>query len=318
MLTGEGTPLNILNANVQSVRDYAHSTSLNAKNDSTDRSGQTGLSDLVELSKEARNFLDNSRNLLNTLAEGQQDLSRQERDFLSDRLEQLQEQIGFLQSLISVATPEQASTILKGLEDAGNTLQGIGRQLGLVNDAPKVESTGERVEIQAVNLSASFNQVAVYQTENGDTYAVSQSLQINFSFLQGTVSSRQSAEAAEAGQALTAEGNGNSANALFLAQLNTQNAAARKTSAPQRGQASIFEAVVGLSSGASANVSLEAVEQFSQVVHSLTQTIKEFEEVFTDEDRVPPSLYSIIKNLLSLTLDNKPSKDNVEKVDKVA
>lgn len=326
MITGEGTPLNLLQSGAQSARDLAHNVSFVSRDNPSAQKDSSGKTDVVELSKEARNFLNNSRNLMKELASGQQELEGSERDFVGQRLEQLREQIQFLKEMISVATPEQAGTIMKGLEDAASTLEKIGQQLGLVDKpspAQDVKAEEGRVEINATTLTASFNQTAIYENENGETYSVSQSLDIELSFLEVKATGMQSEQQQQglAQQSFTDLAENNQGNPLFLAQLNQNQSSSGKVSgraAPITSNVGVFEAIEELSTVDSVVTGSDTVEKFSETLRGLTQTIKEFGEVFTDEERMPPSLYRIMKNMLTSTLENLGQKDEAEKVDQVA
>lgn len=327
MIAGEGTPLNILQAGAQSVRDLAQNASFVSRdNPSAQKKDTSGRSDVVELSREARNFLDNSRNLLQDLEKGQKAAAQSDRDFIGQRLQQVREQIEFLQNMISAATPEQAGAIMKGLEDVAGTLEKIGRQLGLSGQEGAAQGVqkaeGDSVEINALSLKASFNQTTVYETEDGERVEVSQSLDIELSFLEVKATGEQGEEVKQdsAQQSFADLAENNQGNPLFLAQLNNNQSSGRVSGRADTvtNNVGVFEAIEELSTVDSVVTGSDTVEKFSETVRGLTQTIKEFGEVFTDEERMPPSLYRIMKNLVSMTLENGPLKEDAEKVDQVA
>lgn len=322
MITGEGTPLNLLQSGAQSVRDLAQNATFISRDNPSAQKDSSGKTDIIELSKEARNFLNNSRNLMKELAGGQQELARSEREFIGQRLEQLREQIQFLKKMISVATPGQAGTIMKGLEDAASTLEKIGQQLGIVDNKPailqEVKNGEERVEVSAMTLTASFNQIAIYENQNGEKYSVAQSLDIEFSFLEIKATGVQSEieQQAVTQKSFADMAENNPGNPLFLAQLNQNQASARAAGrAASVSNSTIFEELSFLENDVTTS---DTIEKFSETLHGLTETIKEFGEVFTDEERMPPSLYRIMKNMLTSTLENMTRKDDTEKVDQIA
>lgn len=324
MITGEGTPLNLLQSGAQSVRDLAQNATFISRDNPSAQKDSSGKTDIIELSKEARNFLNNSRNLMKELAGGQQELARSEREFIGQRLEQLREQIQFLKKMISVATPGQAGTIMKGLEDAASTLEKIGQQLGIVDNKPavlqEVKNGEERVEVSAMTLTASFNQIAIYENQNGEKYSVAQSLDIEFSFLEIKATGVQSEieQQAVTQKSFADMAENNPGNPLFLAQLNQNQASARaagRAASVSVSNSTIFEELSFLENDVTTS---DTIEKFSETLHGLTETIKEFGEVFTDEERMPPSLYRIMKNMLTSTLENMTRKDDTEKVDQIA
>ncbi|MCB9989102.1 MAG: hypothetical protein H6868_07195 [Rhodospirillales bacterium] len=157
----------------------------------SNKAGQANdhLSDQIDLSEEARNFLREGRQALQELRKGPEKLRQQDEEFISKRLEQLQEQIGFLKSLLSQAQPEQANPLINGLKQVGTALHALGRQIGAITPQPQTLQIEQRqVEVTAISLSASFNSVATIQNEDGSVTQIEQSLEIQFDYLHVSVS----------------------------------------------------------------------------------------------------------------------------------
>lgn len=182
MILGEGTPLtNLVRTGAQSVTDGAFSIS-GAGNEAEDSSRGEGrrLIDFLDISEEARAHLQNDSDVLSQLDRGRGDIIRSEARFLNERLAQIKEQIGFLKNLASGANAAQQEILLKGIEQAGQQLGQIGRNLGLVSG--DISSEYSQTQIVAGELSLSFNQSVTIES-GGRKIAIEQSQSFELKFL---------------------------------------------------------------------------------------------------------------------------------------
>lgn len=262
--------------------------------------------DFVELSSEARERLQSDQNALNTLQQGRGDLERQAEKLLGDQLAQVREQIDFLRNLVSQASPEQREALQSSIEDVGNNLERIGRQLGLVAPDADIAISRSETSIESLTLSASFNQVAQIQQEDGTIVEVSQSLDVEFSFLK--ISSAE--------QALAINVDGQSADIVQSVEKNTLIAAQLNISSEQEVavvQANAASAAISEFVSRQAPVDTVA-KDFTITTKSFKQLVDEFQESLDDENRLPPSIFKQIQKLLESAVENNSNKQ----VDKVA
>lgn len=179
MYLGEGTPVEVLLAGTPpgSGKVGLSSSVPSNKKDTPDNTVVTGLTDLVDLSDDARALLESTQEALQTLEKGQKELVRQETELLHARLEQVEEQVDILKELLQRADAEQAKPILRGIEQAGEALQGIGRQLGLVQPVAREDDVFADVISEFRTTTQSFTEfIQEYQDAFHDESRIPPSL----------------------------------------------------------------------------------------------------------------------------------------------
>jgi hypothetical protein len=206
MLSGAGTPLYDILSGGSSQKGVSGNGAVYAaeetlrKNISNGQDEATGPGDIVELSEDAQESLRKGLAALSealsneNAATGDADAN----DILREQLAQAREQIEFITNLLKQgATPEQAAVLSKHLGGVGQSLEKIGRQLGLAPEASAV--AGGSAEVEAVSLSLSFNQVTQVAYDDGTVAELRQSLDANLSFVQITATDNAAVQQAGPG-----------------------------------------------------------------------------------------------------------------------
>jgi hypothetical protein len=268
------------NRSASSGTEQAASTQQNSPKNQILESVSTvskSLGDLVDLSSEARARLENDRDALNNLAQGRGELARNEVNNLNSRLDQIAEQLDTLGRLLSQASPEQSRSIISGLEQVGDNLEQIGRQLGLVQGAAPVDSA--RTSITAGTLSASFNGVVEITNENGQVARFSETLNVEFSFLN-IENETQSGD--------TTQSVSLNASSLSVTSEKSLEIYGNLSRAPQL--------------DFTQDPLASTLQKFQALGKSFQQVIQEFDEQVTSDDRIPPSIFNQMKMLLEASL----------------
>jgi len=141
MYLGEGTPVEVLLAGTPPGSGKAGLLSVPSRKNPPDSTAVTDTTDLVDLSDGARALLKSQ----NT-EKGSEEFVYREVEQLHARLGQVGTQINTLEGRLQKTGAEQAGAILRDLEQAGETLRSIGRQLDLV-DQPVEDANDVLAEI---------------------------------------------------------------------------------------------------------------------------------------------------------------------------
>ena len=238
--------LNALASQVRSASSYQNTEEYTVGTGTEQRT--TG--DFVDLSEEARNFLKEGQQALQELRKGPEKLRQLDEEFIAKRLEQLQEQISFLQGLLAEAGPDQATALINAVKQIGTALHALGRQTGAITpQAQTLQISQQSVEITAISLTASFNTVATIQNEDGSITQTEENINIELEYLNISAS----------------------------------------------------EQTLTLQSGNQLPESLQ--QQFRQTIKGFNELATELQEMFTDEERFPPGLYQVIRDILTAALE---------------
>ena len=127
MYLGEGTPVEVLLASAPPGSGKAGLLAVPSRKSSPDSTTVTDTTDLVDLSDGARALLKSQ----NT-EKGSEEFVYRETEQLHARLEQVETQINTLQRRFQRTGAEQAESIVRDLEQTGETLRSIGQQLNVV------------------------------------------------------------------------------------------------------------------------------------------------------------------------------------------
>jgi hypothetical protein len=287
MITGAGTPLADILSNAQAVLTDARSSILGAVAKSTQKSEKETskapdqvLSDLVDLSDEVQDRLSSEQEALSSL---QQSLAEGDKEpateILGQQIAEINKQISILRSFVQGASEQQLGPVLRGLEQTAGQLKYVARQLGLGNTTPAENLQGTQINIEAVSLSLSFNQVASITDEQGNQQSYAQSLDIELSFINIEISSGEPEESELTGPA-------NVDAFLFQQSGQSYSESVARNNISERS---------ALPDGNS-----ELIQEFNKALQSFTQLIEEFTEKISDEDRIPPSIINLIKDLVSV------------------
>ncbi|MBU0800417.1 MAG: hypothetical protein KKA05_05370 [Alphaproteobacteria bacterium] len=199
MLSGAGSPLYDILTTAQKSGSGQGKVTLNSDSNNDKPAERQGVSDarqiiadLIELSSAAQDSLSKSDKNTNRTDKAPEDDGF---DFLKERLTQLKEEMDFIRSLLQGgAQPEQARVIGKQLQQIGENLDKIGRQLGLTAaNATQSVIAESNLSIEAISLSYSFNSVAVAQGEDGSISVTSQSVNIELDFVRITADTQLTA-----------------------------------------------------------------------------------------------------------------------------
>lgn len=302
-MTGEGlTPLNLqTQPNQRGLQGQLLPSSNNLINNPE---SQNRLLDLVDISEQARTQLQNDREAIGTLIKGRGVLEHQQIDLLKDQLNQISEQIDFIRNLLGEAEGEQRQTLLRAAEQAAEGLDRIGRQIGLIDDSDAdLSIASESVSVTAVSLTASFNTVATVETADGDSAEFRQRIDIEFSFLN--ISAQQSRVALEPGQeGSEALAQNTQQSSLILAQASVaREQTITVQSGPEKGN---FPAELASTALRNARDPFsQFVREFSQTAKDFRSLVEEFQHNLSDEERIPPSIISVIKKLVSQILSGE-------------
>ena len=215
MLSGAGTPLNDILTGAPKGSAGSSRFSLLSPEDIRSQQATNGVSDsaqiaadLVQLSDEARNGLEKAYDALKAAAETDAGAK-----LLRERLAQVQEEIGFIKTLLQAgATGEQAEVLGKQINQLGGSLRQIGAQLGFTDDALAVNSETS-VTVEAVSLSYTFNQVAQVEFKDGRKAEISQSYTLQLDYVR--ITAENTTTAVQAGPGGQKEGQEGSAAAIM-------------------------------------------------------------------------------------------------------
>lgn len=206
MLSGAGTPLIDILAGGPKGGTGSSRFSLLSPEDTRSQQAQNGVSDasdiaadLVQLSEQARNGLEEAYDSLKAAAETDAGAK-----LLRQRLEQVQEEIAFIEKLLQGGTSgDQAEILGKQINQLGGSLRQIGRQLGFADDALAVTNETS-VTVEAFSLSYSFNQVAQVELKDGTKAEISQSFTLQLDYVRiaadSTTTAVQNGPGGQAGQ----------------------------------------------------------------------------------------------------------------------
>lgn len=280
----------------QSGLTRATANSANSDNANKDNALNT-LIDRLDLSPEALRSLQANQDALNTLSAGRGELEQQARDSLGAQLAQIQEALGVLENLLQAATGESRDTIIKGIGEQADSLEKVGRQLGLLGDSEGVSLEKSSASIEAFSLSASFNSVTQIQTSDGTKITIEESVTLNFDFLSGKVTT-QSIEADSDSLTYTSNSTELTASSLNIAAERTitiEQGSGESSSPAPREVADIYKDPIGA-------LQSKYLPPYKDSSLQIEQLVKEFEARFTEEEQFPPSIFNQIKRLVSSAL----------------
>ncbi len=296
MVAEAGSLLNSIQTGTFPVpADFLTSSPSSSQGNLTASTAEGGLlADLVDLSENARAHLEDGREALSSLREGRGDLIKEEVELIREQLQQIRKELGFLKKLLQNANEDQARPLSEGIEHLGRNLESIGHRIGLIQPGEEIQIEQRSTTIEATTLSFSFNRVATIETADGQRAEISQSLNIELSFLRISDSS-QSLTVSAGDDGATEVAFSSQESSLIFAQLNVTQENSLTLSAPlqQGGHLPHLED----------NPFLELAEDIAESAKSFAELVEDFQERFEDDDRIPPGLSQVIDRLLAAAFE---------------
>ena len=148
------------------------------------------LDDLVTLSPQAKDHLNNQKSLLRRLNEGRGEIARQADQLIRDQLSQARDQVAFLHNLLQRSDPVTSEALHGSIRQVGENIARLSRHVGgssfggFSKGVQGLSLSHTEVNVQALSIKGEFNSVTT--DENGNK--VERNLSFDFSFIKVDIS----------------------------------------------------------------------------------------------------------------------------------